>query len=139
MQSDKINFLNQCASFLEESTIFTFPSDSRVYYMKSLMAYQRGDLDSSQELLNQAEFHGLENNNVRLDGFREVLYKVEKRISKDDKLNVAKTKKSDLPIPRKSISVDNVCHICEKVFKKTFTLKRHLLIHSGVKNHGELR
>lgn len=134
----EVDFLESCKSFLEEICSFHNPGNPQIIYMQALMAYERGDINESQELLNQAKTHGLDETKVRLRDFQDVLQNVEclKPAEPDDvaQRSIVPTE-TIAKIP--DLVEQHQCRICGKVFKKAFTLKRHLSLHWGEKNYGE--
>lgn len=135
----EVDFFENCKLFLEEICSFRHSFDPQILYIQALMAYERGKINESQELLNRAKTDGLDETKVRLRDFQDVLQNVEylKSAEPDDvaQLCVVPTE----TIARIPDLVEHHCHICGKMFKKTFTLRRHLLLHSGEKSYGELR
>lgn len=142
--TDRISLLEKMKVelFLNKIIQFVHPRNSLVYYIKSLMAFEQGKIEKSQELLNRASFNGAGEYEVRLLDFEDVLGKVEvveeNSLESEDAephveaITIQKTSQPELDKSGRE------CHICQKMFKKTFSLKRHLLSHSGVKNYGEL-
>lgn len=135
----EVDFFENCKSFLKEICSFRHPGNPQILYIQALMAYERGEINESQELLNQAKTHGLDETKVRLRDFQDVLQNLEylKSAEPDDvaQLSIVPTE----TIAKIPDLVEQHCRICGKVFKKAFTLKRHLSLHWGEKNYGEFR
>lgn len=138
-KSEEMNLLPKVELFLKNINKYLHPRNSFVYYIKSMVAFERGELKECQELLNRAKFYGIAQQDVRSHDFEMFLAKVEATVIESIESENLTSIEDDMKIEiaNQPILVKR-CHICEKVFKKTSSLKRHLLSHSGEKNYGKL-
>jgi hypothetical protein len=120
------DFFNKCQYLLDQK-------HPLVCYGKSLLLFELKAMEKSLELLETSKNRGLQKLNMKSEEFDEILNNKINEIYQTTKLEIVRIGEVEQNL-QKLYS----CHVCQRQFSKSFTLKRHLKSHFGEKNYSEL-